>query len=353
MTVEARVHAAVFVGAVHEALPALQALLESDVECRLVVTLDPDAASRVSGFVDLEPLARAHGVPVLKVRDINDGEVIARIAAEDPDLGVVVGWTRLLHEPVLAVPRHGWVGFYASLLPHNRGRAPVNWAIIHGETVTGNTMMLLSPGTDTGDIVDQRLVPIRFADTCASVYVGVALAGAEMLREHLPALVRGCARRHLQAHVDTALLPKRTPDMGITDWTRSARALYDWVRALGRPYPGAYTTVDGARVTIWAADRPSDLEAAAEPGLLLSTDGDGVWIATGDGMLRLLEVDAGAGPEGAAQWLEREGLQGRRCAPVNRATALWALGQGPHVTPPTQRTPTDEAVVATSVAVTP
>src|SRR5450631_3061229 len=150
----------VFVGAVHEAEPALAALLGEYVDVVEVVTVPDDQAYLPSGHVDLEPLARAGGVPVRRCVDINAPEEVAHIRQLAPDLLVVVGWTRLIGSELLGVPSRGTVGFHASLLPRYRGRAPVNWAIIRGETETGNTMMYLDAGTDTGDVVDQWRVPI-------------------------------------------------------------------------------------------------------------------------------------------------------------------------------------------------
>ena len=132
---------------------------------------------------------------------------------------VVTGWTRLLSAELLGVPAHGVVGFHASLLPRYRGRAPVNWAILRGEAGTGNTMMYLDACTDTGDIIDQQAVPIAPDDTCATVYAKVGEAGAAMLGRHLRALLDGTAPRRAQGPADGPPLPKRTPGMGITDWT--------------------------------------------------------------------------------------------------------------------------------------
>ena len=172
----------IFVGAVHEAVPALGALLDSGAEIAEVVTLPAERSASTSGFVDLEPLAQAHGIAVRRCANINSVESVRHVEQLRPDLMVVTGWTRLLSAELLSVPPRGVIGFHASLLPRYRGRAPVNWAILRGETVTGNTMMYLDAGTDTGDIIDQLTVPVAPDDTCATVYARVGEAGAEMLR---------------------------------------------------------------------------------------------------------------------------------------------------------------------------
>jgi methionyl-tRNA formyltransferase len=323
----------IFVGAVHEAVPALGVLIDSEAEIAEVVTMPAERAGSTSGFVDLEPLAQAHGIAVRRCTDINSAESVQRVRELRPDLMVVTGWTRLLSAELLGVPAHGVVGFHASLLPHYRGRAPVNWAILRGEAVAGNTMMYLDPGTDTGDIIDQQPVPITPDDTCATVYAKVGEAGAGMLGHHLPALLAGTAPRRPQGPADGPPLPKRTPGMGITDWNRPARAVHDWIRALTWPYPGAFTFLAGRKVLLWAsAVAPA---GAAGPGgaagEVLGWDADGVRVRAGHGVVLLTSVsDAGGSAGPAAAWAERNGVRPwERFEPVPGQTAAWALGLGP------------------------
>lgn len=332
-----------FVGAVHEAVPALSVLLDSEAEVIDVVTLPAARAGGAAGFVDLEPLAIARGVPVHRSADINSPGSVDRIRCMRPDLIVVTGWSRLLSGELLAVPRRGCVGFHASLLPHNRGRAPVNWAILRGETMTGNTMMYLDAGADTGDIIDQRPVRIEPSDTCATVYDKVGAAGADMLGYHLRALLDGTAPRCPQGRLEGTRrtagppLPKRTPAMGITDWNRPAFAVHDWIRALTRPYPGAFAFLGDRKIMLWASALPSGATTfaadafVAGPGQVLGCEPHGVRVGTADGSLVLTALsDAGSAPEPAAGWARRNGLRaGDSFRPVSPATARWALGLGP------------------------
>jgi methionyl-tRNA formyltransferase len=319
-----------FVGTVHEAVPALGVLLDSEVEITEVVTLPAERAASTSGFVDLEPLARAHGIEVRRCADINSADSVRHVRELRPDLMVVTGWTRLLSAELLGVPPRGVVGFHASLLPRYRGRAPVNWSILRGEARTGNTMMYLDAGTDTGDIIDQQAVPIGPDDTCATVYAKVGEAGAGMLGRHLRALLDGTAPRRPQGPAGGPPLPKRTPGMGITDWSRPARAVHDWIRALTWPYPGAFGFLAGRKIMLWASalDGPG---AAGMAGEVLGSDEDGVRVAAADGAILLSSMsDAGDAPGPAAAWAERNGLRpGRVFEPVPGDTAAWALGLGP------------------------
>ena len=320
----------IFVGTVHEAVPALGVLIDSGVEITEVVTLPAERAASTSGFVDLEPLARAHGIEVRRCADINSADSVRHVRELRPDLMVVTGWTRLLSAELLGVPPRGVVGFHASLLPRYRGRAPVNWAILRGEARTGNTMMYLDAGTDTGDIIDQQAVPIGPDDTCATVYAKVGEAGADMLGRHLRALLDGTAPRRPQGPADGPPLPKRTPGMGITDWNRPARAVHDWIRALTWPYPGAFGFLAGRKIMLWASALDS-AGAAGVAGEVLGWDEDGVRVATADGAILLSSMsDAGDAPGPAAAWAERNGLRPRGVfEPVPGDTAAWARGLGP------------------------
>ena len=320
----------VFVGAVHEAEPALAALLAEPVDVVEVITVPDDPGRVLSGQVDLAPLARAGGVPLRRCADINDTTEVAHLRLLAPDLLVVVGWTRLIGAQLLGVPGRGTIGFHASLLPRYRGRAPVNWAIIRGETETGNTMMYLDAGTDTGDVVDQRRVPVGPDDTCADVYAAVAAAGADMLRTQLPALLDGTAPRRRQGPSDGEVLPKRTPAMGVTDWARPAGAVHDWVRALTAPYPGAFSLWAGRKVMLWGSEVGGAQPAGAAPGQVLDVGAEGVSVATGTAALQVTSVSDPGGPAvPAAAWARASSLAvGDRFDPVDEATSRWALGRG-------------------------
>lgn len=164
--------------------------------------------------------------------------------------------------------------------------------------------MYLDAGTDTGDIIDQQTVLTAPDDTCATVYVKVGEAGADMLRRHLGALLDGTAPQRPQGPADGPPLPKRTPGMGITDWNRPARAVHDWIRALTWPYPGAFTLLAERKVMLWAS-AVGGACAGGMAGEVLGWDADGLRVRTADGVLALTSVsDADAAPEPAAAWAE-------------------------------------------------
>lgn len=325
----------VLIGAVHEALPALRAVASHPLaDLVRVVTLTPETARKTSGAIDVGGAAAQLGVDVTYADDVNHPEVVDELRASQPDLIVVVGWTRLIHDELLALPRRGCTGFHASLLPRHRGRAPVNWAIIRGERETGNTMMLLDRGADTGLIIDQRSTPIGPGDTCATVYERVANLGAQMLTTNLGPLLDGTAELRQQEHSRADVLPKRTPAMGVTDWTRTAPEIHDWIRALTEPYPGAFTHLDRRQVMLWSSAQPrrsTSGDHSAPPGMVLGSGPDGLAVATGAGTLMVTQVsDPSDRPISAQAWCEQHGVaRGTQFDIPSREVAAWSLGLGP------------------------
>lgn len=323
----------VLIGAVHESVAAFDAILASP-ECDFagVVTLTAEAGAKTSGVADIASRAWRHGVPMMQVEDVNAPDAVAAIRRLAPDLVAVVGWTRLIGDELLAVPRHGCVGFHASLLPRNRGRAPVNWAILKGEQETGNTMMLLNAGVDTGGIIDQRSTPIGPEDTCETVYERVAALGAAMLGDNLGPLLRGEVVPARQDETKATLLPKRVPLMGVTDWRRNSQEIHDWIRAQTAPYPGAFTHLQGERITLWRSLPPGPVVSGdAAPGTVVSVAPVGLTIATGDGTLVITVVGTGGTARQAAfAWAEQTGLRaGTRFDQPSDAWVDWSLGRGP------------------------
>jgi methionyl-tRNA formyltransferase len=258
-------------------------------------TLEPESLSKMSGGIDLGQLACAARIPVMRGRNVNDPKAIEWIREKAPDVLLVVGWTQLVRPQLLAVPKIAALGFHASLLPKYRGRAPVNWAILNGESETGNTMIVLEPGADEGDIVSQRRIPITFEDDCSTIYQKVSDTECEMLDEVLPLIEQGRMPRLKQDPSQATVMPKRRPEDGIIDWSWTSRRIYDWVRALTEPYPGAFTHLSGRKITIWKASIVAARSHNPSGSIEFDTDG---WplVATPDGFLKLLQIECQGQP---------------------------------------------------------
>ena len=288
-----------WVGFHAEGLPALEALLSSGAPIQAVLTLEPQLASKRSGSVDYGLLCERFRVPLYHVANINDPAALQILCALGPDVVFVIGWHQIVRPTALKTARVGMVGAHAALLPHNRGSAPINWALIRGERQTGNSLIWLAEDVDAGRIIDQTVIPITAYDTCATLYEQVALSNREMLLRLVPRLLAGERPGRPQPHTGERVLPRRRPADGRLDWSRPSQAVYDFVRALTRPYPGAFSWLDGRRWWIWqAALLPPGLPAAAAPGEILGPvvspvpEACGKLVACSEGAVVLLELEA-------------------------------------------------------------
>jgi methionyl-tRNA formyltransferase len=300
---KARFPSIVFVGVHMEARAPFNYLVQNGCHLRGLVTLKPENMSKVSGAIDLTAVAAMAQIPILRVKNINEPGALEWIGQKAPDLLLVVGWTQLLKADLLRVPKLACLGFHASLLPKSRGRAPVNWAIINGETFTGNTMIILEPGADCGDIVAQRTIAITDEDDCRTIYEKVGNTEVQMLEEILPMIQRGVLPRRKQDDSLATVMPRRGPEDGLVNWNRTTREIYNWVRALTDPYPGAFSVLNGRRLWIWAArvDQGSISPPSPRPGEVIVDSQGWPWVSASDGWIRLVCVQPDGGPKLSGQ----------------------------------------------------
>ena len=252
-------------------------LLSQGVQIPLLFThADDPGESRWFGSV--RQLAEAHGLRVETPEDPNTPEWIAAGAAVDPDFLFSFYYRHMLDEAWLRVPRRGALNMHGSLLPKYRGRAPVHWAILKGETETGASLHYMEAKPDAGALVDSQAVPILENDTALDVSLKVAAAAEQVLRRSLPALEDGRARPQPLDLAQGSYFGRRRPEDGRIDWRCPARAVHDLVRAVAPPFPGAFTELNGCRLAI--LETRLDAHAArypAEAPCLYAADGE--WYA--------------------------------------------------------------------------
>jgi len=282
-----------------EGLPAFEALLDAGAAIVAAITLTAEAAAKRSGTADYAPLCRRYNVPLHHISDVNSPDTSALLRSLDLDVLFVIGWNQILRTKTLATARIGVVGAHASLLPKNRGSAPINWALIRGERETGNSLLWLADSVDAGAVIDRMPIAITPYDTCATLYERVASTNRDMLLRLWCQLLKGERPGTPQLAVTEPPLPRRRPGDGWLDWRNSSHRAYDFVRALTRPYPGAFGRLQGKRWTIWhAALPPVDSIAIANPGTCLgpvvssSDQACGQLVACSQGALTLLEVES-------------------------------------------------------------
>ena len=268
----------------------LDELLALRAEVALVVT-HPDPVNENIWFRSVADRARKAGLPVLRPPSVNAPDVVAAIAGLAPDFLFSFYFREIIGPEVLGLARRGALNLHGSLLPRYRGRCPVNWVLINGERETGVTLHYMEARPDRGDIVAQRAVPIADDDTALSLNRKLGEAARALLREAYPLLAAGTAPRIPQDHARATSFGGRRPEDGRIAWHQPARRLYDLIRAVTAPYPGAFTTYRGERLFVWWA-RPLDLgPRVGAPGEVVEIrPGAGVVVAAGSGALLLDRV---------------------------------------------------------------
>ena len=227
----------------------LEVLRAAGVDVRLVATHEDDPRETV-WFESVAARARLYGIPVVTPADPNGRETVERVRAAAPDLLFSFYYRRMLGAELLALPRLGAYNLHGSLLPKYRGRAPVNWAVLHGEHETGATLHEMVAKPDAGRIVGRERVPILPNDTASEVLGKVALAGEIVLERSLPALAAGTATLVPQDLAAGSYFGGRRPEDGAIDPAWPAKRIHDLVRAVAPPYPGAFLEAGGRRLRL-------------------------------------------------------------------------------------------------------
>jgi methionyl-tRNA formyltransferase len=299
-----------------EGIKPLLAVLSAGFPIQAIITLQDDRLAKRSGAADFSIIAEDHAIPLYRIRNVNDQGSVELLDALQLDVLFVIGWSQILRAAALGTVKAGCFGAHASLLPANRGSAPINWALIKGEKMTGNTLMLLSEGVDAGDIVAQKRIPITPFDNVDTLYDRVAETNCDMILDLLKDLGAGrplTLRRQIES--GAALLPRRRPEDGLIDWRQPAGKVYNFVRALARPYPGAFSHSDEGRMLIWRSALLPVAGQLAAPGTVIgamvsdSPEGNGQVVACAEGALIVLEVEDASGRRWAGPDLVLRGLQ--------------------------------------------
>ena len=284
----------------------LSTLLELGAEVAAVFTHADDPNDR-GWFRSVQELARDRGLPVFVDQRLQQPEWLARLRDWAPDFLFSFYYKWLLPPAVLDVAPRGAFNMHGSLLPRYRGRCPTNRVRVNGERATGVTLHHMVARADAGDIVAQRRVAIADDDTAITLYRKQTAAAAAMLREAYPQLCAGTAPRRPMDVTAGSYFGGRGPADGRIEWRRDARQIYDLVRAVTHPYPGAFAEWRGAPLLVWWA-QADGAGGDAVPGMVVGVD-YGVLVQTGAGRLRLLRVQPANDDERPAdEWARRAGV---------------------------------------------
>ncbi len=268
----------------------LALLLERGDQVAALFTHEDNPAEKI-WFRTPAEAARLRGVPVFTPEKIATPEWIERIAALRPDLILSVYYRNLISPRILALARLGAFNLHGSLLPKYRGRAPINWAVLHGESRIGMTLHRMVKAPDAGAVVDQEGVDLGPRDTAAEAFRKALPCGRRVLARQIDALLAGTAKETPQDESQATYFGGRKPEDGRIDWTRTSGQIFNLIRAVTDPYPGAFTAVGGAQLMVWWAepDAPAARGRRGRPGEILSLDP--LVVAPGYGALELTRTE--------------------------------------------------------------
>ncbi len=277
----------------------LEELLLQGADVALVFTHE-DSPGEEIWFKSVRELAEKHSIPTI-TSSINEPENRALVARIAPDFILSFYYRNMINTGILDLATRGALNLHGSYLPRYRGRVPVNWAVINGETESGATLHYMAAKPDAGDIVDQEKVTISFTDTAFDVFTSLAGAAVAVIRRSWPRLVAGTAPRIPMDLAQGSYHGGRKPADGLIDWSKSAVQIYNLVRGVTHPYPGAFTHLEDTTVTVWGA---WPVHGTAKPGQVVSTEP--FLVGTGDGLLELKTVQTGGmAEESAVQFAAR------------------------------------------------
>jgi methionyl-tRNA formyltransferase len=305
----------VFFGSPQFAVATLEHLLASSHPVVAVVTQPDrprDRGQRISEG-PVKALARARTIPVLQPDRLKVPEFLDVFAALNADLGVVAAYGKILPEELLRIPRLGLVNVHASLLPRWRGAAPIERAVMAGDTETGVTIMRVVRALDAGPTFASLARPIGPDETAEEIERDLAAMGAQLLVNVIDRLESGRAEETPQDDRAATYAPRLTKDEGVIDWAQPAAAIHNKVRGL-HPWPHAFSFLAGNRYIVLRTSPRVGERAPAQPGTVLEAAGDRIEVATGDGAIRILEVQL----EGRRPMRAREFLAGRAIRPGAR-----------------------------------
>jgi len=284
----------------------LSVLLAHKVEVSLVVTHNDNPAEKI-WFESVARLAAERGLPTITPDGPNDADIVEKMRVLEPDFLFSFYYRNLLKPSLLATAKRGALNMHGSLLPKYRGRVPVNWAVINGETQTGATLHYMTKKPDAGDIVDQHAVPISPEDTAFDVFHKVTDAAAIVLDRSLPGLLAGTAPRKPQNLALGSYFGARKPEDGCIDWRLSATRIHNLVRGVAPPYPGAYSELGGKKLRILRTRvEPARIASSELPSIYVDTGGCFATCADGSA-LRILEMELNGAPFTGADFLARFG----------------------------------------------
>jgi methionyl-tRNA formyltransferase len=256
----------------------------------IVTVITKEHSSFNADHVNMVDVCRQYDLEYKTVTDVNDVNVLNYIRSKQPDIIFCFGWSQLIKKDLLNLSSMGVIGFHPALLPQNRGRHPIIWALVLGLTETGSTFFFIDEGADSGDILSQRKIKVDYTDDAAGLYAKITDTALDQIEEFLPGLKNNTFQRIKQDHSRANYWRKRVEKDGEIDWRMSSTFIYNLVRALTKPYVGAHFIYKGDQIKIWqVAEVKMDCYSNIEPGKIIEVATDKTFLVkTGKDCIRVL-----------------------------------------------------------------
>lgn len=287
----------VFMGTPDFAVNTLEAVIKAGHEVVMVVT-QPDkkkGRGKTMQFTPVKEVAVRENIPVLQPVKVREDAVLEQLKEAAPDVIVVVAYGQILPEDILKLPEYGCINVHASLLPKYRGAAPIQWAVINGESESGVTTMYMAKGLDTGDMIDKVVVPLLLEETGGSLHDKLAEAGAGLLVETLAKLEAGTATRTPQDDSKSSYASMLSKALGNIDWTKPAVEIERLIRGLS-PWPSAFTYLNGKTLKLWSTKVLKEVELpqgsliGERAGEIVYVDKNSFIVRAGEDYINVLEL---------------------------------------------------------------
>ena len=293
----------IYAGTPEFALPALQALIDSDHQVVAVYTQPdrPAGRGRKLQFSPVKECALQHDIEVVQPQTFKNQVDIEHFQSYAADLMVVAAYGILLPSVILQAPRLGCVNIHGSLLPRWRGAAPIQRAILAGDQQTGITLMQIDVGLDTGDMIAKSSMSIDENTTAAELHDALKVSGAELLMDNLEAIENSATDAQSQDDSAASYAVKLSKQEALIDWTKSAQLLHREICAFN-PWPVSHTTLQGVNVKVWKASVSSQI-ASGSPGTVIAHNKQGVLVCCGEGVLSISEIQFAGKKRGTAEQL--------------------------------------------------
>ena len=294
----------IFVSGVKFGHELLKTILEEGLKISGVFSYSDKKQKFYSDFASFDEITKKYNIIHHKVQNINDVENLEILKKIQPDLILVMGWSQLLKDEILKIPRIGIIGSHPTELPKYRGRAPIPWSIIKELKESALSFFWITNGIDNGDLLDQKKFKIEEDDDASTLYEKIISLGKDMILHNLHKIQQGDISKKRQ---DSSLFieewPKRTPEDGKIDWKKNTKKIHNLIRATTHPYPGAFTYFKNSKLIIWNASYTDGEEQP--PGKIIDVNGKGVKVATGNGAIILSKISLNNKEDSASNFFSK------------------------------------------------